>query len=104
MLPSPGNDTRSSIEDGKGDRVFRLLVEVLRAVQQVFRLVGLRGNDPRSHVDRQLGLAFDEAAALEELAEDGKVAEEGELRDFLVLAVIEEAAEDDGFAVVDGDA
>src|SRR6267378_2166611 len=96
--------TSCSIENGKRDRARRLFVQAARVVEQVLRLLAGRRNHARRDVDRELRLVLDEAAALEELAQDGDVAEQGHLRDFLVVGVAEQSGEDDGFAVLDGDA
>src|SRR5213076_2672101 len=94
----------SSVEEAERNRALRVPIEPAGVVDQALGPLRVRGGDPRGHVDGQLGLVLDEVPALEELAEDGDVAEERDLRDFLALGVVEQPGEDDGLAVLDGDA
>src|SRR5690606_11754474 len=62
------------------------------------------GGDVGGEEDEQFGFGADDVAAFEGFAEDGDVAEEGDLGEGLGPAVFHEAADDDGVAGGDGDA
>src|SRR5690349_18195956 len=94
----------ASVEQAEGHGALGIPVEPAGLVDEALGPLRARGGDPRRHVDGQLGLVLDEVPALEELSENGDVAEERDLRDLLALGVVVEPGEDDGLAVLDGDA
>src|SRR5437763_10411576 len=91
------------VKYGERHRVLGVFVELAGAVDHLFRALAVGQKQPRCHVDGQLRPPLDEAAALEELAEDGKMSEERDLRYLLVLGRVVQPAEDDGVAVPHGD-
>src|SRR4051812_37694751 len=82
-----------SVENAERYRAACVVVQPPGAVDLLLHPLAACRNHVWRDEDGQLGLAVDEVPALEQLAENGDVAEERQLRDLLVLAVVVEAAE-----------
>src|SRR3954471_5019303 len=98
-----GVDASASVEDPEVDLAARLLVPVLHVVNDLADLVRVRVDDARRDEDHELPLGLIEPALLEQLAQDGDVADARQLAHRLLLVVAEDPGEDDGLPVPYGD-
>src|SRR6185295_15529698 len=98
-----GPDASASVEDPEVDLSPRLLVPVLHVVDDLPDLVRVRVDDARRDEDHQLALGLVEPALLEQLPQDGDVAQARQLAHRLLLVVAEHPGEHDGLPVPDGD-